>query len=99
MTPARTPITAMASVLYSVTTSMNSAPVKLTAAVIVIIYIGAYLPMTYASSPLFVPPSLSQVGVRTYTAAALSLPRVLSRLISRPALNNKVDAIHSSFPS
>ena len=74
--------------MSSISTTVNSAIIILFVTVIIYVYVSrlAALSMTSASVPLVVPPGLYQLGVPISAVAAVSLPHVISYLITRPAV-------------
>ena len=74
--------------LSSISTAVDSAIIILFVTVIIDVYVSrlAALSMTSASVPLVVPPVLYQLGVPISAVAAVSLPHVISYLITRPAV-------------
>ena len=86
--PRHTPVPAMEYFLSSISTAVDSAIIILSVTVIIDVYVSqlSALSMTSASVPLVVPPGLYRLGVPISAVAAVSLPRVISYLITRPAV-------------
>ena len=93
LTPVQTPVPALALFLSFVNAAVSSAPVNLTADVVMTTSIGAAIYLTNASNPMALPLVLSSVGAPTSAAAALPLPRLENRLVPCPAVPNEAGVI------
>ena len=99
MTPVRTLVPVLTSVLLSVPADMASDPMTLAADVVMTISTRAPLSVTPASTPMSIPPGLSSVGAPTSRVAALMLPRVETLLVTHPAVPDEADIIRPDFSS